>query len=237
MSAKILIRYLFCKCNTQIYVLLILGTTRHFWGKLSNKPIWWPAEIPFRNVTKGRFIRSTLIRIIQAYKLFNSWSTALHETNEFCDSSPTHSLPIDPIPEVEDTHLSSSEDVIDLSKFNEDIIQDNSTRLDILPLNDTFEISNDSFKPGFSLFQDGMDENKQPEGTSNQDVDYALTSSPIAVLANVQTIYPLNVKFNVIEDSVKMEFSNLLSNPNTFLSGICMNSFMVTILIDINWLH
>ena len=76
----------------------------------------------------------------------------MHETNEFCDSSPTHSLRIDPIPEVEDTHLSSSEEVIDLSKFNEDIIQDNSTRLDILPLNDTFEISNDSFLPGFSLY-------------------------------------------------------------------------------------
>ena len=79
--------------------------------------------------------------------------------------------------------------------------------------------SSNVFLPGLTVTQD-MD-NKQPEST------YTLPTSSIAVLANAQPAYPLDVKFRVIEDSVKTEFVQLLSNPNTFLPEACINSFMV----------
>ena len=98
-----------------------------------------------------------------------------------------------------DSIFSSSKDATDLSRFD-DFIQDNSTNYDTLA-NEMLDDSSNVFLPGLTVTQD-MD-NKQPEST------YTLPTSSIVVLANPQPAYPLDVKFRVIEDSVKTEFVQL----------------------------
>ena len=71
---------------------------------------------------------------------------------------------------------------------------------------DTLDDSSNAFLLGLTVTQD-MD-NRQPEST------HTLPTSSIAVLANAQPAYPLDVKFKVIEDMVKTEFVQLLSNQS-----------------------
>ena len=126
--------------------------------------------------------------------------------------------------EVNDSIFSSSEDETDLSSFD-DVIQEDSTNS--IALSEKLDNLND-FLPGLTENQDIM-ENKQPESTNVN----MLPTSSIAVLTNAQTAYPLDVKFRAIEDHIKTAFLHLLSSPNTFVTGICMNSFTVNTCIVI----
>ena len=119
---------------------------------------------------------------------------------------------------VEDSIFSSTEDLSSSDDYFQD--KDDSTQ----PEN----ISENEFLPGFCSNTDIIDEVllKQPECTS-RNIDNILPTCSISNLTNEQTTHPPNVKFKVIEDSVKSDFLNILSSPNTFLTGICINTFMV----------
>ena len=101
--------------------------------------------------------------------------------------------------------------------------------MDILLSIETIEFSNNSYLPSLPLSNINMDKYKQLESTFDQGDEYPIPTASIAMLANAQLTNPLNLKFTVIQDSVKYELNILLSNPQGFFSGICINSFMVII--------
>ena len=85
------------------------------------------------------------------------------------------------------------------------------------------------FLPSLPVSNINMDKYKQLESTFDQGDEYSIPTASIAMLANAQLTNPLNVKFTVIQNSVKYELNILLSNPQGFFSGIYINSFMVII--------
>ena len=211
---------------------LLVEKTRNYWGKEEEKTIWCPEEIPFSNISRRSYKKSTLIQIIEAYKRFNSGGTESpqHSVPEFRDRSPLHTSRTNDIKEREDIidAISLFEDeviisnVVDCDSNSKFPIEAQSNDLNILPLH---EISNDSFLPGLTTPQIVLHDNiRLPEITSQE-----LNSLPssIAVLANARPILPIDVKFTVFQERTKKEFLDQLSNSQTFLSGLCINSFMV----------
>ena len=214
---------------------LLIESTRNYWGKEEKKPIWWPDEIPFSNIARRSYKKSTLIQIIEAYKRFTSGGTSSfqHSVPEFRDRSPLHNSRTNPINEREDfiDAISLFEDevpissVVDCDSNSNSPIEAQSNELNVLPLN---EISNDSFLPGLTTSQIVLHDNiRLPEITSQELNSLPSLSPSIAVLANARPILPIDVKFTVFQERTKKEFIDQLSNSQTFLSGLCINSFMV----------
>ena len=177
-------------------------------------------DIPFENIARKTFTKAKLLKVLTSYKLSNSETSSLPDCTETIrDRSPIHTYVN--IPDIEETaDLYPSLEDQDVVTISESSGQDNPEVSDLL--NQTFELSNDSFLPGLSAHCNS----RQPEITS-QDVTFSTSS--LATLAHAQPITPLNVIFKPIEDTVKQQFVTQLSNSNTLLSGLCVNSFMVSL--------
>ena len=132
--------------NIETYVITFLGATRHFWGKPNKRPNWWPVDIPFENVARRTFTKAKLLKVLTSYKLSNS-ETSNDCTETIRDRSPIHScVNISEIEETADMYPSlEDQDVVTISESSS---QDNPEVSDLL--NQTFELSNDSFLPGLS---------------------------------------------------------------------------------------
>lgn len=62
------------------------GKSYNFWND-SHRPLWWPEDIPFANVTRKES-KQNLRKIVESYKAFTSSSQDPPDASEYRDRSP-----------------------------------------------------------------------------------------------------------------------------------------------------
>ena len=123
-------------------------------------------DIPFENVARKTFTKAKLLKVLTSYKLSNS-ETSNDCTETIRDRSPIHScVNISEIKETADMYPSlEDQDVVTISESSS---QDNPEVSDLL--NQTFELSNDSFYLGLSAPESTAHCNSRQPKITSQDV-------------------------------------------------------------------